>query len=329
LAIKHDLRNYIELLVQQEPVISEVYLFGSRAYGTGSLRSDCDLIVHSDPNRPTKSSSLRTFAIEHCLALDFFLCTEARATSAANDSSVHAADFTSLVDKLDATPLWTRAGGFVDFAFRDTGDWTFDVAEGVDFKMTTMPESVWADMVWSTKQKAVEDRGLPVQPYIGDTLDKAVGQIADVIRRMAFKSSDLGQKGHAKTGWTVNLASEYDCQNLFFTVVKPWLPSLGREEVAVRYDGQSKQSDFSLFDGKLIIEMKFIDSTGKKGEVVKTLAGLSSFYAQNANVGALLFVIFVTHDVAVDEPKWESDFSFETHRPFVKTLVVRLPQRTT
>ena len=110
--------------------------------------------------------------------------------------------------------------------------------------------------------------------------------------------------------------------------MKPWLPSLGREEVAASYDGQSKLSDFSLFNGKLIIEMKFIDSAGKKNEVVKTLGGLSSFYAQNANVGALLFVIFVAYNVAVDEPKWESDFSFETHSPFVRTMVVRLPQKT-
>lgn len=229
--------------------------------------------------------------------------------------------------KLDATLLWTRPSGFVDFAFRDTGDWTFDVAKGIDFKMTVMPDASWTDMVWSTKRKTVEDRGLPIQPYIGDTLDKAVGQIVDVIRRMAFKPSDLGQKGVAKSGWSVNLSSEYDCQNLFFTVVKPWLPGLGREEVAVRYDGQSKSSDFSLFDGKLIIEMKFIDSVGKKSDVVKTLGGLSSFYAHNANVGALLFVIFVAHDVAVDDPKWESDFSFETHSPFVRTVVVRLPQK--
>lgn len=219
-------------------------------------------------------------------------------------------------------------GGFVDFAFRDTSDWTFEVAQGIDFKMTVMPDASWADMVWATKRKTVEDRGLPIQPYIGDTLDKAVGQIVDVIRRMAVKASDLGQNGVAKSGWTANLGSEYDCQNLFFTVVKPWLPSLGREEVAVRYDGQSKLSDFSLFDSKLIIEMKFIDRSGKKNEVVKTLVGLSNFYAQNANVGALLFVIFVADGIALDEPKWESDFSFETHRPFVRTVVVRLPQKT-
>jgi hypothetical protein len=285
------------------------------------------MIVRSDPNKPTKLSVLRAFAIEHCTALDFFLCTEARAISAANDSSVHAVDFAALIRKLDATSLWTRLGGFADFAFRATGDWTFDVAEGIDFKMTVMPDASWTDMVWSTKRKTVEDRGLPIQPYIGDTLDKAVAQIVDVIRRMTFRPSDLGQKGDAKSGWTINLTSEYDCQNLFFTVVKPWLPSLGREEVAVRYDGQSKLSDFSLFDSKLIIEMKFIDGAGKKNEVVKTLGGLSSFYAQNANVGALLFVIFAAHDVAVDAPKWESDFSFETHSPFVRTIVVRLPQK--
>ena len=285
--------------------------------------------MRSVPDTPTKSNSLRAFAIEHCLALDFFLCTESRAISAANDSSVYAADFELLVSKLDAVPLWTRANGFLDFAFRDTGNWKFDVAEGVDFKMTVIPEVAWADSVWSAKQKAVEDRGLPVRPYIGDTLDKAVSQVADVIRRMNFKPSELGQKGSAKAGWTVNLASEYDCQNLFFTVVKPWLPSLSREDVAVRYDGQSKQSDFSLFDGKLIIEMKFIDSNGKKGEVVKTLDGLSKFYAQNANVGALLFVIFVIHGVAIDEAKWESDFSFGTRSPFVRTLVVRLPPNAT
>lgn len=77
MAIKHDLRKYIELLVQKEAAISEIYLFGSRAYGTGSLRSDCDLIVRSDPNKPTKLSALRTFAVESCTALDFFLCTEA------------------------------------------------------------------------------------------------------------------------------------------------------------------------------------------------------------------------------------------------------------
>lgn len=160
MAIKHDLRKYIELLVQKEAAISEIYLFGSRAYGTGSLRSDCDLIVRSDPNKPTKLSALRTFAVESCTALDFFLCTEARATSAANDSSVHAADFTALVSKLDALLLWTRVGGFVDFAFRDTSDWTFEVAKGIDLKMTVMPDASWADMVWSTKRKTVEDRGL-------------------------------------------------------------------------------------------------------------------------------------------------------------------------
>ena len=37
---------------------------------------------------------------------------------------------------------------------------------------------------------------------------------------MLFRREDLGKKGAAKDGWTVDLQSEYDFQNLFFTVIK-------------------------------------------------------------------------------------------------------------
>jgi hypothetical protein len=75
------------------------------------------------------------------------------------------------------------------------------------------------------------------------------------------------------------------------------LPGLGREEIAIRLDDQEKIADFDLFEKRLIIEMKFIDSAAKKAEVVKTLDGLSRFYAGNANVGCLLFIIFVKPNV--------------------------------
>jgi hypothetical protein len=132
----------------------------------------------------------------------------------------------------------------------------------------------------------------------------AAAHIAEIARRMIFRSDQLDQKGDAKNGWTVNLSSKYDCQNLFFTVVKPWLPGLDREEVAIRFDDQEKIADFDLFEKRLIIEMKFIDSAAKKAEVVKTLDGLSRFYAGNANVGCLLFIIFVKPNVDLDDARW-------------------------
>ena len=45
-----NLKEVVKYLIQRFPSILEIYLFGSRAYKTGSLRSDIDLLVYSaDP----------------------------------------------------------------------------------------------------------------------------------------------------------------------------------------------------------------------------------------------------------------------------------------
>lgn len=323
--IEYDLRAILAELVDREPGIVELYMFGSRAYGTGSLRSDCDVLVRVDPRVHVKASNLRDFALERCPALDLFLCTDARAVSAANDSFVYAPTFEDLVGKLDAVRLWARDGGFEAFGFPIPGNWTFQTAGQVDFVPTSLPDGPIADLAWQQKIKHAEAAGLPTQPFIGDTLTKAVAQISEIGRRMIFRSDQLGQRGVAKSGWTVNLSSEYDCQNLFFTVVKPWLPGLSREEVVIHFDDQAKSADFSLFESRLVIEMKFIDSPGKKAEVVKTLDGLSRFYARNANIGCLLIIVFVKCDVTLDDARWEADYSFRTTAPQVVTIVVRIP----
>lgn len=323
--ITHDLHELIERLAVEQPAISELYLFGSRAYGTLSPRSDCDIIVRTAPDGRIKGSDLRDFASAHCPPLDLFLCTESRATSVANDSYVYAATFDALVSKLDALLLWTRYAGFAEFAFKGSGDWTFEVSSQVDFVPSMLPDAAVGGATWQYKMQKVEALGLPSLPYIGDSLAKASTQIIEIARRMVIKPSDLGPRGNAKAGWTVNLASEYDCQNLFFTVVKPWLPGLGREEVTIYFDDQKKLSDFSLFEGKLVIEMKFIDGTGKKAEVVKTLDGLARFYARNANVGALLFIIYVKEGVELDHRRWEQDYSTAATSPTVTTVVARIP----
>jgi predicted nucleotidyltransferase len=322
---EHDLKSLLVALVKAQPCIEEIYLFGSRAYHTGSLRSDCDLLVRVAREKNVKASDLRDYAAEHCEALDLFVCADARAVSCANDSFVYAETFESLAAKLDAILLWNRSDGFTDFAFADTGSWLFRTAASVSFILTTLPDSVLTEQAWMGKIRAVEQNGLPARPYIGDTLPKAATMIEELVRSMVFGPADLGQRGRARGGWSVDLQSEYDCQNLFYTVVKPWLPELGREEVEIYFDDQAKRSDFSLFQGRLIIEMKFIESENKKREVVKTLDGLKRFYTRNANVGCLLMVIYVKGGVAVDAAKWQAEFSHRTESPSVSTIVVPIP----
>ena len=322
---KYDLKTLLSTLFENQPAIREVYLFGSRAYRTDSLRSDCDLIVRSDENSNVRSSDLRNFAIQECPALDFFIAEGGRAISCMNDSFVKAGSFCELVSKLDATLLWSKKAGFTEFEFGSKAGWVFCTSADVVHVPTVLPSDYISESSWQSLKKKTEQRGLPIQPFIGDTIDEATAQITDVAQKMVFSPCDLGQKGQAKDGWTANLSNEYDCQNLFYTVVKPWLPQLGREEVEVIYDTQKKISDFSLFEGKLIIELKYIDSDSKKREVVKTLDGLSRFYSKNTNASCLLFLIYVASSVSLDDSKWEADYSFAKTMPRVITKVIRLP----
>jgi len=114
---KFDLKLLLEKVVSNQPKIEEIYLFGSRAYRTGSLRSDCDLLVKTSPGGNVRSSDLRDFAMQNCPALDFFIAADGRATSCMNDSYVRSASFEELVAKLDAIKLWTKSGGFTEFQF--------------------------------------------------------------------------------------------------------------------------------------------------------------------------------------------------------------------
>ena len=162
--IDYDLHSLLAELVKSESGIVELYLFGSRAYGTGSLRSDCDVLVRADPRAQVKASSLRDFALERCPALDLFLCTDVRAVSVANDSFVYAATFEDLVYKLDAVKLWSLDSGFQDFGFPTSSNWVFQTASQVDFIPTSLPDGPVADLAWQLKIKGTSNNGVESRP---------------------------------------------------------------------------------------------------------------------------------------------------------------------
>lgn len=71
--VEYDLKKLLGSLVAEQDDLDEIYLFGSRCYGTGSHRSDCDLLVRPKSGKNVRSSELRDFALTKCEALDFFL----------------------------------------------------------------------------------------------------------------------------------------------------------------------------------------------------------------------------------------------------------------
>ena len=69
----YDLRKLTGELTKAFPEIAALYLFGSRRYRTGSLRSDVDILVELRDASHVRPQELRAFSTEHCRALDLFV----------------------------------------------------------------------------------------------------------------------------------------------------------------------------------------------------------------------------------------------------------------
>lgn len=325
--VVYNLKSILVKFIAQFPGINTVHLFGSRVYQTGSTRSDCDLLVEYDQESAPKGSELSQFSSEQCSALDIFLLHHGEARSCANDSFIYASNSEELKRRLDAKPIWSRASGFVDEGpfNRAEDSWAFSVHGHVVFIPTMLPNGAIVENTLALALASARRQGLPSTPFIGDSIEKAASFLNDIARSMIIEAKQLGQRGSAKTGWTVNLSSEYDCQNLFFITVKPWLGSLGREEVEIIYDDKKEVSDFNAFNNKLIIEMKYIDDADAKREVVKDLKGLQDFYLKNTNVKVLLFVIYYKSAAGIDAARWEADYSSDYDGRRIVTSLVKLP----
>ncbi|WP_336127156.1 nucleotidyltransferase domain-containing protein [Mesoflavibacter sp. CH_XMU1422-2] len=316
-----DLEAIIKILTGKFPDIESVYLFGSRRFETGSSRSDIDILITTS-NR-IKPSHLRDFTLEHSTALDLFILENGRATSVANESYIEASDNDELVKSVNAVMLYDRTTGTsAELEKRKQ----VEVDKRINHELTSLPNGTAEYFEISALKKyfkRANENGLTAKPYIGSSTEEASEFIIEILKGLIPSVHSVTNHGQAKTGWTKNLNDEYDFQNLFWIVVKPWLPNLSREDVELKFDGQEKRSDFNLFNSQLVIELKHIKNDGDKRAIVKTLSGLKDFYVQHPNVRTLIFAILVEETVDLDDRKWESDFSFLENTPQVKTIVIR------
>lgn len=308
----------MEDLLHHYTSVNELYLFGSRRYDHQSLRSDIDILVVSDSY--IKPSLLRQYT-EHSPALDLFVVEGARATSCINESYIETETFDELISILDAVKVWTRDDGFIEPPGVKT---SFKIRKGLEFVMTCLDNEFVRKVTFEDRLFEIARKGLPTKPLISDSFYETAEFLSDIAQRMLFdKEHFSSSRGAAKNSWVTNLKSEYDFQDIFEVICKPFIPNLAREEVEIRYDGKKKLSDFSFFDSQIIVEMKYINNGRKASEVVKTLKGLSNFYKQNSNVKALLFLIYVEPSVKLDDQRWEIDYSYRHSNPIVLTKVIR------
>lgn len=125
-----DLKSAITPITKFEGV-EEIYLFGSRAYKTGSVRSDIDILVYA-PSGVNQTDADEAFGKE--CALDIFETVDKiNARSLVNDSRISRTD---LINKLDAVLVWSKDSDFLPKVdeFSD-----MKLLLEYDFKKTNLP----------------------------------------------------------------------------------------------------------------------------------------------------------------------------------------------
>lgn len=169
----------------------------------------------------------------------------------------------------------------------------------------------------------LEENNLP-NTLVGFKWDEIAINIGTIVERALSTPHRFSNGAKAKNinSSLMKITSEYDFQNLIHIVLRPWIPSTEAENIAVIFDGNTKNADFSIKANSLIIEAKYIDSTGKKNDTLKTLEGLKSFYQTNSNVKALLFLILVEDNIKFDNHKIEEEFSQVKSSPSIVVKVI-------
>ena len=133
--IEWNLKEIIEQIIKQHPKIQEIYLFGSRSYNTGSLRSDIDLLAFSDGN-PMPQPEINAWLPFAYPLVDLFWSYDKRiAQSAANGSAIRCREaYKDIIEQIDAIKLWDAQNGFTQF-----DRWNQVTLAEQDFKMSVIP----------------------------------------------------------------------------------------------------------------------------------------------------------------------------------------------
>lgn len=299
--------------------IDAIYLFGSRRFRTDSVRSDIDVLFEA--NEHIRPAHIRAFIDRHCQALDIFLLSNGKATSAANESYVCGDNNDDVLNQCDAVKLWSRKSGLEEGG---SIHWRQMYASHVNFYKTALPNARIQISLDGLKRRLASER-LPTDPIIGETESEVAKRLFRIAESVSeFKSKDFPGKGSASGSFVVNPSSEYDFQDLFWVCTKPWIQSINREVVIITFDGQKKKADFSIGGSRLVIELKFARNTDDKRTIAKTLDGLKRFYSENANVKCLIFIVYAKRAANIDAFDWQERYSNFLEMPRVALKVIQV-----
>lgn len=312
-----DLQEIVSKICLNHPEITQIFLFGSRAYKTHSYRSDIDLLAITEGD-PIPDVLINEWLHEEYPPVDLFCSYDSIvAKSVTNGSMIqyHKENkwgYSNLLEQLDAKLLWDKNGFSNDFS-----DWIQQTLNGINFQMSVVPSHAIPDFAETVDRALQSLEASGIKPYYsGSTWTEISKSIIRLIEDGLRKPSKLARRARSFSFNGIKICNEYDFQNLILFLLKPLYPDVVPEPFMVEIDGNSKNADFALIGNKIVIEAKWVDDTSKKDTVVKTIGGLSNFYTQNPNIRSLIFlVLYKKGNVDIDANALDYTFSYEKLAP--------------
>lgn len=322
-----NLKDIVTSITQQHQEITELYLFGSRAYRTNSYRSDIDILAITD-GVPISDATVNEWLHKEYRAVDLFTSHDKLvAKSCINGSSIsykkhNERGYTSLIDQLDAKKLWDKDTGFSN----EFTEWEQKTLADADFKMSIIPTIASENITETIASIMAKLERYNIKTYFaGSNYFEIANSIVTIIENTFNKPTKYQKKASNFSFDKIRIANEYDFQNLIHLLIRPLFPDIESENCTITIDGNNKVADFGIHNNKIIIEAKWVDTVSKKNEVVKTISGLSNFYTENPNVKSLIFVVLYDESVTIDENCLKYRFSYEKSSP---SIIVRFIKNT-
>jgi hypothetical protein len=300
-----NLKDIISDINSKTSAIEAIYLFGSRGQGTGTNRSDIDLLLFS--KNPLHKADLTGWLTVDSKPVDLFETNDmTMGKSLLNGSSVISNKPGALFAELKAVLLWDNKQGFSD-SFEN---WEQNTRKDTGLQ-TILPIPSGFEEAIQKFSASTEEHGnanaFPESDWL-DLLENLFQIIAQSIRTPEI----FNARAKFISNGNFRLENENDLKLLIQVILNPWLPAV-----------ENSNADLSILQNKIIIVARYIKSNADVPGILKNLEGLKAFQKNNANTKGLLFVLLVNKEVDLDDAKIQSDFSQRISSPVILVGIIR------
>lgn len=145
-----------------------------------------------------------------------------------------------------------------------------------------------------------------------------------IILGLARSMYPLKNRRHGKS--RIEFTDEYDIQDLFNSLLRPWVKDIRPEEYTPSYAGSSTRMDFLLYDHKIVCELKFVRDARHARKVGDELTIDIAHYRKHPDCKKLVAVIYDSKGLIANPDGLKTDIQSDSNELEVTVFII--PQQT-